>query len=64
MRQKWGVHMCVLDRTCRRHAGWVWRLQVNTPWWHLGIALAPASRYVGKGDGAYWTSFTRHTKTS
>jgi hypothetical protein len=45
-KQKFSLHSCVLDSGCRGDIGWCWRLDVNTPWWHLGIALRPKDRYV------------------
>jgi hypothetical protein len=47
-----------LDRVTRKYCGWVWRLHVNTPWWHLGIALRPADRFVQADGSASWF-FTR-----
>lgn len=56
---RWGLHVCALDSHCRRWAGPVWRIELSTPWWHAGLAVLPGSRYVGTGDGSYWTSFRR-----
>lgn len=49
-RQKFGVHCCALDSECRHNIGWCWRLEVNTPWWHLGIALTRKNRYIRLRD--------------
>lgn len=49
-RHKFHVHCCVLDSECRGDIGWCWRLEIRTPWWHLGIALTPANRYVRLRD--------------
>jgi hypothetical protein len=45
-KQKFGLHCCALNSKCRGDIGWCWRLGLNTPWWHLGLALRPADRYV------------------
>ncbi len=58
------VHICALDRECRfgRIRG-AWRLEIHTPWWHLGIALTPGDRFVRVcPEGHYhfrWIDFTR-----
>lgn len=51
------LHLCVLDRECRYYAGWVWRLHINTPWWHLGLALRPKDRFADRYPKARWVSF-------
>jgi hypothetical protein len=60
---RWWVHSCLLDSECRRVAGPTWRIDLNSPWWHLGIALRPGDRFVTKAsDGQYrpsWFSFRR-----
>lgn len=61
MKQRFGVHVCLLDRECRQYAGRVLRVEVNSPWWHFGVALRPGDRYVRQTeDGGFrttWTSF-------
>lgn len=45
MSERFGLHVCALDAECRGLIGWVWRIEFNTPWWHLGLALRPKNRY-------------------
>lgn len=71
-RHKFGLHCCALDSECRGDIGWCWRLQLNTPWWHLGIALRRNDQYcrlidreaekpLDKSNLKYeWTYFQRH----
>lgn len=43
----WSIHICALDRECRRviPGGAPWRLEIHTPWRHLGVAFTPGDRY-------------------
>lgn len=60
MKQKWSIHCCGLDKYCRDYAGRLWRLHVNSPWWHLGIALTPGTRYA-TSEKDDWISFHKYT---
>jgi hypothetical protein len=58
----WGLHCCIFDRDCRRHAGWVWRLQISTPWWHLGVALRREDQFL-QLDAEDWNVVRRRWTT-
>lgn len=64
-RQRFAVHCCALDRECREVmrpiGGAPWRVEVNTRWWHFGIALTPESRYA-RVDGNDWYFFRKWTR--
>lgn len=58
-KQKWNLHVCVLDPECRYYAGWVWRVHLNTPWRHLGAALRPRDRFARVDGRADWFTAQR-----
>jgi hypothetical protein len=43
------LHACFLSRDCRRF-GVVWRVHLDTPWGHFGMALVPGSGFVDRHD--------------
>jgi hypothetical protein len=57
--RRFDVHVCALDAECRLYAGSTWRLHVNTPWWHVGIALRPADRFVRSAGKFHWLTAQR-----
>lgn len=59
-KQRWSIHFCALDAECRGNIGWCWRLEINTPRRHLGIALRPADRYARIDGSAGWITSSRH----
>lgn len=65
MTSRWSLHFCPLDKECRRTipGGPPWRIVLNTPWGHLGIALTPDNRYSRLADdGSFrstWIHFRR-----
>lgn len=65
-RKQWSLHCCALDKECRQYTGWMWRLHLNTPWGHLGIALRTKDKYArmstlfGPAERTEWTSRTRY----
>lgn len=62
MKQKFFLHICLLDAGCRRYAGIMLRVHLNTPWWHFGVALRPKDKFANIGDGGDWISKTRWPK--
>lgn len=56
----WSVHCCLLDAECRS-MGLVARVHLNTPWWHIGVALHPSSRFAYLDGSSTWTSRRRWT---
>jgi hypothetical protein len=47
---KFYLHCCALDSECRGDIGWCWRVHLNTPWWHVAVALRPADMFVKLRD--------------
>lgn len=53
-KQHWLIHCCALDQECRLYHGWLWRVHINSPWWHFGVALRPKDKF-----GNDWRIFQR-----
>lgn len=62
------IHFCFLDPdestfSSDGHYRRLWRIEIGTRWFHLGIALHPDDRYVGNADidpdGVYWFRWIR-----
>lgn len=57
-RQKWFLHFCLLDAECRTYTG-LWRVHLNTPWWHVAVALRPGDRFARVPEGLDWVTCHR-----
>ncbi len=53
------AHICALDKECRLYSAGIWRLEIDTPWWHLGIAFTRMSQYGSVTGRDRWTSWDR-----
>ncbi len=61
---RYSLHICALDRECRRVGADCWRIQVKTPKWFFSMALTPMDRFIGPHDKLRWISVTQRGGTS
>lgn len=50
---RWMVHVCPLDRECRKY-GAPWRIAVRVPGWYAALALRPGDRFASAVDVDAW----------
>lgn len=49
MKKRFSLHVCQLSKDCRQYDP-PNRVHLNTPWFHLALALTPGSRFAGRID--------------